>query len=310
RALLKPNPLQEIRAPTEKFKVVKEVHAAAGIKVAATGLEDAIPGAPLYVATDDLAEVKERVLSEIKQVEITTDQTGLIVKADALGSLEAIVKLLSDKGIKIRSAGVGNITKKDVAEALSVREKNKRFGVIFAFNVKVEESALESANREKLVILESKVVYSLLDHYEEWVNKVNEEEKRAVLKELILPGKIKILPGCIFRKTKPAIVGVKVLQGSIRPKYPLMKEDGTLIGTIHTIQADNKTLNVLNRGEEAAVSIREPIVVGRHVFEDDVLITKVPRTHIFKLKNEFSNLLSNEEKELLDSIIEIVGGQS
>ena len=47
RALLKPKPLEEIRAPSEKFKTVPEVAAAAGLKIAAPGLENALAGAPV-----------------------------------------------------------------------------------------------------------------------------------------------------------------------------------------------------------------------------------------------------------------------
>ncbi|RLF45540.1 MAG: translation initiation factor IF-2, partial [Thermoplasmata archaeon] len=50
RALLKPKPLDEIRDPSERFEMVKEVGAATGVKIAAPGLEEVFAGAPLLVA--------------------------------------------------------------------------------------------------------------------------------------------------------------------------------------------------------------------------------------------------------------------
>ncbi|HID18471.1 TPA: translation initiation factor IF-2, partial [Candidatus Bathyarchaeota archaeon] len=44
RAILMPKPLDEIRDPTEKFKSLKKVSAAAGVKIVAPGLEDVIAG--------------------------------------------------------------------------------------------------------------------------------------------------------------------------------------------------------------------------------------------------------------------------
>jgi translation initiation factor 5B len=47
RAILVPQPLDEIRDPKKKFNTIDEAAAAAGIKIAAPDLGDAIPGSPL-----------------------------------------------------------------------------------------------------------------------------------------------------------------------------------------------------------------------------------------------------------------------
>ncbi|ELK51835.1 translation initiation factor IF-2, partial [Haloferax sp. BAB-2207] len=82
RALLQPRPNAEIR--TEKrFDKVEEVRAAAGVKIAAPDLEDAMAGAPVRVVGDrDLDEVVREVEAELADIEVTTEEEGVVVKAD------------------------------------------------------------------------------------------------------------------------------------------------------------------------------------------------------------------------------------
>ena len=88
KALLKPTPMDEMRDPRERFRNVDEVTAASGVKIVAPGLENALAGAPVYVGGFEAAE---KIKKEMGDVEIKTDQKGLIIKADTLGSLEALI---------------------------------------------------------------------------------------------------------------------------------------------------------------------------------------------------------------------------
>ncbi|MBI2110680.1 translation initiation factor IF-2, partial [Candidatus Woesearchaeota archaeon] len=106
-----------------RLKSVNKVEAACGVKVSALDIENVIGGMPLRVANKDIEAIKEEIQEEIDEVIIKTDKEGLIVKADTLGSLEALVHLLKEKKIKIKKATIGNITKKDIAEALSERNQ-------------------------------------------------------------------------------------------------------------------------------------------------------------------------------------------
>jgi len=94
RALLRPKPLDEMHDPKERFQNVNSIYAASGVKIAAPNLEKALPGAPVYVGGKELVESVKR---EIENVEINTDNAGVLIKADTIGSLEAIVKLFTEK---------------------------------------------------------------------------------------------------------------------------------------------------------------------------------------------------------------------
>ncbi len=305
RALLKPKPLDEIRDPRDKFRGVDEVHAAAGIKIAAPDIDDALPGSPILVvrSEDDRKMALEKVRKELESISFETDEIGLIVKADTLGSLEALVRILKEHGYPVKKAEIGNVSKKDVIEADVVRQKDRYLGVIIAFNVGLEPGVEEEAFRLNVPIIKEQVVYRILERYEQWREEEREREKREKLSKLVLPGKFQILDGYVFRRSDPAIVGVRVLAGVIKPKYPVMREDGRPVGTIRGMQKDKRSVDEAHEGDELAVAIQGPLV-GRHIFEGDILYTDVPSEHIrILLKNR--HLIPESYVELLQEIMEV-----
>ncbi|RJS84213.1 translation initiation factor IF-2, partial [Candidatus Bathyarchaeota archaeon] len=116
RAVLLPKPLDEIRDPRDKFSSVEEVSAAAGVKIAAPNLDDALAGAPLYVVPpgEPVEKYVREVSEEVEKLRISTDIEGVILKTDALGSLEAIAESLRRNNIPIRFADVGDVSKRDI----------------------------------------------------------------------------------------------------------------------------------------------------------------------------------------------------
>ena len=119
RAILLPKDLDEIRDPRNKFSHVEEAIAAIGVKLVAPNIEEAIAGSALYVVEEeDKNDAISKIEDELANILVETDDAGVIVKADALGSLEALVNFLKDSNIQIRFAAVGNITKKDILRLL------------------------------------------------------------------------------------------------------------------------------------------------------------------------------------------------
>ncbi len=307
RALLMPKPLQEIRVAKRELEQVDEVYAAAGVRIVAPELEKAVAGAPVFVARDmeEARELARKVMEEIGALRIRTDREGVIVKADTLGSLEAIVNALKRRGIPIRIADVGPVAKRDVVEAVASREINKFYGVILAFNVKVLEEAELEASKHGIRIFVYNVIYRLLEDFEKWYKEQIEAERRKEIEQLVRPGKIRILPGYVFRRSNPAIVGVEVLGGVIRPGYPLMREDGKRIGTIMQIQDRGKSIPEARAGMAVAISIKGHVMVGRHIDEGDVLYTDVPDRHAALWLSKYRRELSDDEMMVLKEIIKI-----
>jgi len=307
RALLLPKPLDEIRDPRDKFSSVNEVSAAVGVKIAAPNLEDALAGAPLYVAesNEKIDDLLREVSEEVERLRILTDVDGVILKTDALGSLEAIAENLKRNDIPIRFADVGDVSKRDVIEASVVKENKPLYGVILALNVRVLPDAEEEAKIRGIPLFCNNIIYHLIDDYLRWLEKKKAEIERGEFERLVKPAKIKILPGYIFRRAKPAIVGVEVLAGTIKPRLHLIREDGKEIGEILQIQDRGKAIPKADKGSQVAISIDKP-VVGRHIDEGDILYVNVPEAHARQLFSKFMERLSSDEIECLNEIAEIM----
>ena len=307
RSLLLPAPLTDMRAKGVRFVNVDEVAAAAGVRIAAAGLEDALAGSSLLVARDEeeAKKIAESLRAEVKELIFRTESDGVVVKADTLGTLEALLEALRRQNIPVRLADVGVVSKNDVVEAAFSGKRDRSLGAILAFNVKVLPEAEQEASALGVKIFQDNIIYHLLDQYVEWRQRLKEEEVAARLNQLVRPGKFVVLPGYVFRRSDPAIVGVEVLGGVIRPGYPLISEKGRELGRIMAIKDRDKTLDMARTGAKVAVSIEGKVMVGRHVDEGEVVYTDVPTDHAMKLLTEFRAYLSDDELLTLKEIAEL-----
>ncbi|MEM2922393.1 MAG: translation initiation factor IF-2, partial [Candidatus Bathyarchaeia archaeon] len=223
RAILLPKPLDEIRDPRDKFTPVESVYAAAGVKISAPGIEGAVPGSPLYAVGpgQTIEEMVKTVSDEVEKIRIITDKVGVILKADTLGSLEALTSELENNGIPVHNADIGDVSRREVVEASLVKKDSPIHGVILAFNVKVLPDAEEEARIRGVKVFVNDIVYRLIEEYKTWADMERKMQLKRELDSMTLPGKIMVLPNCVFRKSKPAIFGVRVLAGRIRKGFQM-----------------------------------------------------------------------------------------
>ncbi|MCD6209198.1 MAG: translation initiation factor IF-2 [Thermoproteales archaeon] len=306
RALLMPKPLDEMRSPEDRFMQMDEVKAAAGVLIATPKIEGVVAGSPVLVATEqDLDKIVKSVQEEVESLRIQRKGAGVVIKADTLGSLEALVSYVERQGIPVRFADVGPVVHRDVVEAQITKNEDRFLAAILAFNVKVTEEAEVEAKASGIEIFRGNIIYKLVEDLLEWRRRLMEEETKKLFEKVVLPAKIKILPGYVFRRRDPIIVGVEVLEGRIRKGIPLMKEDGRRIGEIMQIQEHNQPISEATKGMAVAISIRSKAIVGRQVKEGEILYSDVPLEDVRMIEERFSELLSDEEKELLRYIKKI-----
>ncbi|ADG13008.1 translation initiation factor aIF-2 [Methanocaldococcus infernus ME] len=300
KALLKPKPLDEMRDPRDKFRPVDEVVAAAGVKIAAPELERVIAGSPIrIVPKDKIEEAKEEVMKEVEEAKIETDEEGILIKADTIGSLEALANELRKEGVKIAKAEVGDITKKDIIEAYSYKQSNPLYGAIIGFNVKVLPEAEKENEKYKVKIFLDNIIYKLVEDFTEWVKKEKERIEKEKFERLIRPAIVKILPDCIFRQKNPAICGVEVLAGTLRVGSPLMREDGMLLGTVREIKDKGENVKEAKAGKAVSIAIEGKCTLKRHVDENDIMYVAVPEEHVRELYHKYRDRLRSDEVEAL-----------
>ncbi|MBT4870589.1 MAG: translation initiation factor IF-2 [Candidatus Diapherotrites archaeon] len=300
RALLQPKPLQEMRDTKDKFSSVKEVFAAAGVKIAAPGLDEVMVGSTLSaVVTGEEASELE---AEIKESTFENDERGVIVKADAIGSLEALVGMLKNEGINVRKADIGDINRKDVVQASSMLCEEPLFGCVLGFNVKIEKEAQHEANERDVRIFNEPVIYKLIENYQEWVTASKKAEKEEGMSCLIWPVELESLRGSVFRNSKPAIIGVRVNTGKVKEGWKVMNKAGEVIGKITGIQKNGETVKEGKKGDELAIAINDGII-GRNLFEGEKLYSCIPLKQYCNIE-KYLEEFSEEEKELLQTIKE------
>ncbi|RLI89756.1 MAG: translation initiation factor IF-2, partial [Candidatus Altiarchaeales archaeon] len=241
------------------------------------------------------------VKEEIASIEIDTDKLGIIVKADTLGSLEALIGILREKGIPIRKATIGNVSVSDISEAEVVKKENKYYGVIMAFNSKILKEAEQLAKDKKIKIFSSNVIYKLTEDYEEWVKREKEKEKEELLKKVVTPAKIRLLPNYVFRQSNPAIVGIEVLAGTLTKQTRLLRPDGKVVGRVKDIQLNRESIPKAEAGMRVAIAI-EGVTIGRQIDEGDIVYTFLSDEDIELLSKKE---LSEDESKLLEEIKQI-----
>ena len=295
RGLLVPNV-----SGTEKFTHVDEAVAAAGVKIFASDLEDALPGSPLDVV-EDFERDKAEIEAEFKSVVFEKKgEAGVVLRADSLGSVEALVKLFGDAGIPVKEAGVGKITRKDVVSAKTVAAEDRYLGAVLGFNVQIlDEASLESSD-SGIPVIWSDIIYHLLDRYREWVAAEKDKEKKEALAHFTWPGKIKALPGFCFRVSKPAIFGIEVLGGRIKRGYRLMNRAGEIVGEVREIQKEKEKVNEASVGQQLAISC-DGINYGKNVNENEVLYVYLTPDEI-KMWEDKKDMLGGDEKAVFEEV--------
>lgn len=308
RTILVPKPLDEMRDPRDKFTSVDCVYASAGVKIVAPGLEAALAGAPLFAVPtgEDVDKYCKLITEEIGRIRITKEIDGVIVKADTLGSLEALAEILKANNVQVRIADVGDISKRDVIEASVVKTSQPLVGAILAFGVKTLPDAETEAEANGVKIFRDPIIYNLIDNYLQWVKEKREAKSEAEFDALVKPGKVTVLPNCIFRRAKPLVVGVEIEGGRLKPKVSLIrKEDGSDLGEIEQIQDKGKAIGEAKAGMQVAISMDKPIA-GRHIFERDVLYVKVPEKDAQKLLSSHLDDLTAEEQDVLKEYVNMM----
>jgi len=303
RALLKPKPLAEIRSE-ERFLPVKHVVAASGVKVSAPKLENALAGSTIRVVAspEEIETLTQELKSELEAVRVDAEVEGVILKADTIGSLEALVGELKAKNVAIHFADVGPISRRDVIRAAAI--KDPLLSVILAFNVEILPDAISEIQKTNVPVFPSDIIYTIIENYEAWLDEQKMRIEQERLEAVIRPGAVRLLPDCVFRQSKPAIVGVQVVGGIVRTQVNLMREDGANVGEVKGIQAHNENVGSATVGQEVAISIDGP-TVGRQIHEGDILYVNIPEKHARIVELELKPKLAEDEREVLEDFLEI-----
>ncbi|MFA7663093.1 MAG: GTP-binding protein, partial [Patescibacteria group bacterium] len=182
---------------------------------------------------------------------------NIILRADVLGSLEAIVQSLDqiksdDAKIVVAKRGLGDITEADVLQADAIG------ALVIGFHSHPNQSAVLTAKNKGVKIMEFKIIYELIDFLKENLSKILKTE--IIRTEL---GRLKVI--AVFRTEKGGmIVGGKVLDGIIKNNsLAEISRDGVLFdqGKISQLRSGKIEISELGKDQECGVKYEgKPII--------------------------------------------------
>ncbi len=287
--------IEEIESLSFKYKSTKEATAATGVRLQLTNKENLLSGMPFQKIDNNLEKIKENFKKELSHA-IKTDPQGIIIKADSLGSLEALITLLRQNHISIVKAGVGPVSKTDIVSAKANLEINSLDAVILGFNVKLDEDT----QADNIKILTSEVIYKLIEDLQVWRKQKQSDVERERLMELATVCKLEILPQYIFRNSNPAVFGVKVLAGKIKNNLPLIDQNNEEVARVKAIQSEKKSVEEASEGQEIAVSL-PGVAFDRKLKDIKFLYSQLGESQFKKFKQN-KDLLSQTEIRTLEEI--------
>lgn len=195
-------------------------------------------------------EKSEEILEKDLPIVKGESLLALLLKADTLGSLEAISALLPGE-TSIILKGTGPVNDGDILLAKAQK------AVVLAFNVPVKKDILHIAHLEGVIIKQYKLIYELLDEIKEVVESI---KSGSGLKNEIVLGKAKILASFPAGKTKA--LGLKVIEGRIASgdRIKLLRRDEELgKSKISSLRKGKGIVKIAENGEECG-AVLDPLL--------------------------------------------------
>jgi translation initiation factor 5B len=319
RALLTPQPCRELRIKSAYIHH-KEVKASLGVKICGQDLDKAIAGSRLLRADpdDDIEELKDEVMEDLTDLLSKVDKsgTGVSVQASTLGSLEALLEFLKSSKIPVSAINIGPVFKKDVMRAAVMLEHAREYASILAFDVRIEKEAEELAQELGVRIFRADIIYHLFDQFTAYMKDVQEKKRADLAPQAVFPCILRIVPNCVFNKRDPIIMGIDVVEGTLKVGTPLCvpSKEFVFLGKVSSIEINHKPVTLAKKGQQVAIKIECPVyenprMFGRHFDVKDELVSKISRQSIDILKENFRNDMTKDDWMLvvkLKSVFSIV----
>lgn len=312
RSLVTPHPLRELRVKGD-YLHHKQLRGSMGIKLCATGLEEAVAGTNIVVIRDnepeeEIARIKRDIMKDFDDVVkgFECQAEGVYVMSSTLGSLEALMVFLKESKIPVAQVAIGEVRLIDVRKAsIMLEKKHTEYAVILAFDVKVSPEAQEEADHLGIRIMTAEIIYHLFDQFKAYIDAIRNAQRAAALSsnDAVFPCVIQIIPEFVFNKKGQLVFGVNIVDGSLRLGTPLCVADkGNLeIGRVISIEKEHKAVEKANRGDSVAIKIdtanspNPTTTFGRHFDHTSKLYSVINRKTIDSLKEFFKEQMRKED---------------
>ena len=264
---------------------------------------------------DDLDELKDEVLSDMKNVFARVDKSGegVYVQASTLGSLEALLEFLKSDAVKIPVAGIaiGPVNKRDVMGASVMHERKRpEFATILAFDVKVTEEATRMANELNVKVFTADIIYHLFDQFTAYMAEIKKSEegsRRGGAR--VLPVRAQDHAQLHLQQARPdrGGRGRRARHRARRDAAVHSRRRGTSTSARSRAWSSGTTSRWTRRRRGRAVAMKiqpgtateSSRLYGRHFDHKDMLVSRITRQSIDMLKENFRDELGKEDWRLV-----------
>lgn len=182
----------------------------------------------------------------------------IILKADTLGSLEAIKNSLSDE-VRIIHDETGDVSESDILLASTTGS------IVLGFNSNVSPSVKKLAEIDKVIVNSYQIIYELLEYVEKKVLHILEPTTDE--EDL---GEAEILKIFDFNKNK--IAGCKVLTGELKVGDTIhLKREGEILEDAHikSLQKGKEQVQKVKTGDECGILLSPQL----DITEKDIILS-------------------------------------
>ncbi len=192
----------------------------------------------------------EQVFARFKAGEVK--ELNLILKADVQGSLEPIVSSLTQLGttelkVNLLYAETGNITENDIMLA------SASSAIVIGFNVQVDHSAVQAAEREHVSVRQYDIIYRLMEDVEKALKGLLGPEKREVV-----VGRAEVR--AVFSTSRMGkVAGCFVREGELRRNARVRVLRGTqkvYEGEVASLRHEKDDVREIRQGFECGVAVK------------------------------------------------------
>lgn len=221
---------------------------------------------------------------------------GIYINAQTCGMASALYRLCEQNKIPVSGMNIGNISKihlMKTAAILTTLDKNdkddeifyKRYCTILAYGIEDNKVISQLAEKDKVKILHSNIVYELLEKYNKYCSELDNLIKQK--HPNIFPKcEVQIMEQYIFIKKNPLLFGVKVLKNKII-KGMLLQTNNLVLGRVVSIQKNKKSLDEADSNEEVCIKI-DPETYPKYEYGKD-----------FDSKNLLINYYTTEDNRII-----------
>ena len=147
------------------------------------------------------------------------------------------------------------------------------------------------------------VIYRLIEDLTKFQEEKRNEIKREKLMKLATITKLTILHQYVFRNSNPAVFGVRVEAGKLKPGIPLINDVGEPVAKVKAVQEQQQKLEQAEQGKEVAVSL-PGITFDRQLKDTNELYSDITEKQ-FKDFKDNKDLLTSDEVQTIQKIAQI-----